>query len=176
MQKSSAQEASLILTVLLPGAAFRTAQALFRGSSTPEFNALRKPRERLAPPRPLLRFLRRSAGRDTARFLPRSRRGPAQGRTRRSLVHGPIIDSNLRRSAERKQESRSEAAARRAIGYEYPESRLYTERSTAERVNARLKDEFGGRHLRVRGHAKASCHLRFGILALTVNQLVRLAL
>ena len=93
-----------------------------------------------------------------------------------SLGHVPIIDSNPRRSAERKQESRREAAARRAIGYEYPESRRYHERSTAERVNARLKDEFGGRHLRVRGHAKASCHLMFGILALTINQLVRLAL
>ena len=93
-----------------------------------------------------------------------------------SLGHVPIIDSNPRRSAERKQESRREAAARRAIGYEYPESRRYHERSTAERVNARLKDEFGGRHLRVRGHAKAYCHLMFGILALTVDQLVRLAL
>ena len=93
-----------------------------------------------------------------------------------SLGHVPIIDSNPRRSAERKQEARREAAARRAIGYEVPESRRYNERSTAERVNARIKDEFGGRHLRVRGHAKASCHLMFGILALTVNQLVRLAL
>ena len=93
-----------------------------------------------------------------------------------SLGQVPSIDSNPRRSAERKQESRGEAAARRAIGYEYPKGRRYHERSTAERVNARLKDEFGGRHLRVRGHAKASCHLMFGILVLTVNQLVRLAL
>ena len=92
-----------------------------------------------------------------------------------SLGHVPIIDSNPRRSAERKQESRRRPPPG-AIGYEYPESRRYHERSTAERVNARLKDEFGGRHLRVRGHARASCHLMFGILALTVNQLVRLAL
>ena len=41
-------------------------------------------------------------------------------------------------------------------------------------VNGRLKDEFGGRHLRVRGHAKVSCHLMFGILALTCDQLLRL--
>ena len=93
-----------------------------------------------------------------------------------SLGHVPIIDSNPRRSAERKQASRREAAAQRAIGYDYPESWRYHERSTAERVNACLKDEFGGRHLPVRGHARASCHLMFGILALTVNQLVRLAL
>jgi Transposase DDE domain len=48
------------------------------------------------------------------------------------------------------------------------------ERSAAERVNARLKDEFGGRHVRVRGHAKVLCHLMFGVLALTVDQLMRL--
>jgi hypothetical protein len=44
----------------------------------------------------------------------------------------------------------------------------------SERVNARLKDEFGGRTLRVRG-AKIMAHLMFGILALTVDQLLRLA-
>ena len=89
-----------------------------------------------------------------------------------SLGHVPIIASNPRRSVERRQELRSEAAARRAIGYTFPEDQRYRERSTAERVNARLKDEFGGRHLRVRGHAKASCHLMFGILALTVQPVV----
>ena len=42
----------------------------------------------------------------------------------------------------------------------------------SERVNGRLKDEFGGRT--VRGHAKVLCHLMFGIVALTVDQLMRL--
>ena len=83
---------------------------------------------------------------------------------------------NPRRSVERKQESRWEAAVQRAIGYEYPESRGYHESSTAERVNARLKDESRRRHLRVRGHAKTSYHLlMFGILALTIKQLAPLA-
>jgi hypothetical protein len=50
----------------------------------------------------------------------------------------------------------------------------YRERTAAERVNARLKDEFGGRQVRVRGHAKVLCHLMFGLLALTVDQLMRL--
>ena len=50
------------------------------------------------------------------------------------------------------------------------------ERSTVERVKGRLKDEFGGRHLRVRGPGKVWCHLMFGILALTVEQLMRLTL
>ena len=50
----------------------------------------------------------------------------------------------------------------------------YRERTTVERVNARLKDEFGGRTIRVRGHAKAMCHLMFGILALAADQILRL--
>ena len=54
-----------------------------------------------------------------------------------------------------------------------PENIRYNERSTVERVNGRLKDEFGGRMVRVRGHAKVMCHLMFGILALTVDQLMR---
>ena len=66
--------------------------------------------------------------------------------------------------------------AQRRIGQVSPEARRYRERSTVERVNGRLKDEFGGRHLRVRGPGKVLCHLMFGILALTVEQLMRLTL
>lgn len=69
-----------------------------------------------------------------------------------------------------------EATARRTLGYVFPEQRRYRERSTVERVYARLKEEFGARHIRVRGHAKVFCHLMFGILALTVSQLMRLPL
>ena len=43
-----------------------------------------------------------------------------------------------------------------------------------ERVNARLKDEFGASKIRVRGAAKVMAHLMFGILALTADQLLRL--
>ena len=50
----------------------------------------------------------------------------------------------------------------------------YNERSAAERVNSRVKDDFGGRYVRVRGHAKVLCHLMFGILALAIDQLMRL--
>lgn len=45
-----------------------------------------------------------------------------------------------------------------------------------ERVNRRLKDDFGGRLGRVRGHAQVLCHLMFGIVALTVDHLMRLTL
>ena len=43
----------------------------------------------------------------------------------------------------------------------------------AERVNARLKDEFGARFLRVRGAIKVKCHLMFGVVALAVDQILR---
>jgi hypothetical protein len=49
------------------------------------------------------------------------------------------------------------------------------ERSMSERVNGRLKDEFGARHIRVRGAKKVMAHLMFGVLALTVDQLLKLA-
>ena len=46
----------------------------------------------------------------------------------------------------------------------------------SERVNARLKDEFGGSQIRVRGAAKVMAHLMFGVLALTVDQWLRMAI
>jgi hypothetical protein len=55
------------------------------------------------------------------------------------------------------------------------EAARYRERTTVERVNSRLKDEFGGRHVRVRGHAKVMAHVMFGLLVLTVDQILRLA-
>ena len=44
-----------------------------------------------------------------------------------------------------------------------------------ERVNARLKDEFGASQIRVRGAVKIMAHLMFGVIALTVDQWLRLA-
>ena len=92
------------------------------------------------------------------------------------LGHVPIIDTNPRRNAQLKADLQREALAQRSIGQMRPEALRYRERSTVERVNGRLKDEFGGRHVRVRGHGKVFCHLMFGILALTVDQLLRLTL
>lgn len=43
-----------------------------------------------------------------------------------------------------------------------------------ERVYSRLKDEFGARMVRVRGANKIMAHLMFGVLALTVDQLLKL--
>ncbi len=91
----------------------------------------------------------------------------------RQFGHVPLIDVNPRRNQELKEELKAENKRRRLAGdYQVAEQIRYHERSTVERVNARLKDEFGGRAVRVRGHAKVMCHLMFGVLALTANQLL----
>jgi hypothetical protein len=54
------------------------------------------------------------------------------------------------------------------------EAARYRERTTVERVYSRLKEEFGGESVRVRGWAKVMTHLMFGILALSVDQILRL--
>ena len=56
----------------------------------------------------------------------------------------------------------------------WAQAERYRERTMVERVNARLKDEFGGRQVRVRGAAKVMAHLMFGVLALTADQLLKL--
>ena len=92
----------------------------------------------------------------------------------RALGRVPIVPEQPRRDKKKKAQMAAEATARRAINFVAPEDIRYRQRTTAERVNARLKDEFGARFVRVRGYAKVTCHLMFGILALTVDQLMRL--
>jgi hypothetical protein len=78
----------------------------------------------------------------------------------RNLGHVPLIDHNPRRGEK--------------IEFTPSEAQRYKERTQAERTNARLKDDFGGRNLRVKGHAKVMSHLMFGLLALTADQIQRL--
>jgi len=78
----------------------------------------------------------------------------------RSLGHVPLIDHNPRRGEK--------------IEFAPCEAQRYKERTGAGRANGRLKDDFGGRHIRVRGNAKVMSHLMFGVLALTADQLLRL--
>ena len=89
----------------------------------------------------------------------------------RALGHVPLIDINPRRDKALKEELANERKRRNAVNFQTAEEQRYHERTTVERVNGRLKDEFGGRIVRVRGHAKVMCHLMFGILALTADQL-----
>lgn len=78
----------------------------------------------------------------------------------RARGHVPIIDPNPRR------------------GHTWPldpaQKARFRERSTVERVNGRLKEEFGAARVHVRGAAKVLTHLMFGILALTADQLLKL--
>jgi len=90
----------------------------------------------------------------------------------RELGHVPLIDKHPRRDKELKAEIKAENKRCRMAGYQTAKTVRYKERSTVERVNARLKDEFGGRVVRVKGAAKVMCHLMFGILALTSNQMM----
>ena len=75
------------------------------------------------------------------------------------LDHVPIIDPNRRRGERRELDP--------------AEKTRYNERTAVERVFGRLKDEFGGRMVRVRGSTKVMAHLMFGILALTADQLLK---
>lgn len=92
----------------------------------------------------------------------------------RQLGHVPLIDIHPRRDKTLKDELANESKRRKAANYQTAEEQRYNERSTVERVNGRLKDDFGARSVRVRGHAKVMCHLMFGIVGLTADQLMRL--
>ena len=92
-----------------------------------------------------------------------------------ALGHKPIIDVNPRRSADMQEALKREKTARRTLGLVFPEERRYVERTGSERVNGRLKDEFGARHVRVRGYDKVLAHLMFGMTVLAASQLIRLA-
>lgn len=91
----------------------------------------------------------------------------------RSLGHMPLIDTNPRRNRALLAERQLEHQRLQRIGFQMPEAIRYNERTSSERVNGRLKDEFGCRHVRVRGAAKVMCHCMFGVLALTADQLIR---
>ena len=90
-----------------------------------------------------------------------------------SLGHKPIIAVNPRGSVDMKEALKLEKRARRTLGLFFPEEDRYAERSTAERLNGRFKDVFGGRYVRVRGYKKVLTHVMFGITALAVSQLMR---
>jgi hypothetical protein len=88
----------------------------------------------------------------------------------RSMGHVSIVDPQ-----ERGRKSKSTLLPNTQRQFSWAEAERYKERTMIERVNGRLKDEFGGRHIYVRGAQKIFAHLMFGVLALTVDQLLRLA-
>jgi hypothetical protein len=92
----------------------------------------------------------------------------------KKLGHIPIIDRNYRRLTEERDDNLQEARRQRFIRVFDSTTIRYKARTVAERTNSRLKDEFGARHIRVRGASKVFSHLMFGVLALTADQLIRL--
>jgi hypothetical protein len=92
----------------------------------------------------------------------------------KSLAHVPLIDKNPRADKELKASLEAEAKARNTLKWQPAEEIRYNERSTAERANSRLKDEFGACMVRVRGNIKVACHLMFGVVALAADQFMKL--
>ena len=90
-----------------------------------------------------------------------------------SLGHVALIDENPR-TKERKAKKVAEKKCRRIAGHQLAQDIHYNERSIVERVNGRLKDEFNGRSVRVKGNSKVICHLMFGIIVLSIDQLLKL--
>lgn len=78
----------------------------------------------------------------------------------RNLGHVPIIDKNGR--------------GKEVIPMAPHEAERYKIRSSAERANSRLKEDFGANNVMVKGHAKVSLHLMFGVITLFADQLLRL--
>ena len=78
----------------------------------------------------------------------------------RSLGHVPIIDKNGR--------------GQEIVPLAPHEAARYKERTVAERFNGRLKEEFGGDNVMVRGAQKVGLHLMFGVIALFADQLLKL--
>ncbi|MBF0538320.1 MAG: transposase, partial [Nitrospirae bacterium] len=80
----------------------------------------------------------------------------------KTLGHVPIIDKNPRRGS--------------VLPMSPAEATRYNKRTTIERVNGRLKGEFGGKNVLVRGSKKVKMHLMLGIIVLFADQMIKLLL
>jgi hypothetical protein len=77
------------------------------------------------------------------------------------LGHVPLIDKNPR--------------GKKVMPMAPHEAIRYRERTACERFNSRIKEEFGGHQVMVRGYQKVKLHLMFGVIALFADQLLKLA-
>ncbi len=73
----------------------------------------------------------------------------------------PIIDNNPRRGGIKKEMDPAKSVR-------------YNERSSAERVNSELKDNYGVENIRVKGQQKIECHIFFAIIALAAKKIFKL--
>lgn len=95
---------------------------------------------------------------------------------------GKFIESNGRKAlihkcpktTKAKEEQELEAKAQQLLNWKPAEIERQKHRTEVERFFSNLKDNFGGRMIRVKSNVKVFCHLMFGVLALTASQLLRL--
>jgi hypothetical protein len=92
----------------------------------------------------------------------------------RQLNHVPIIRPHPRRGTKKPSQMQKVFPDKPTPQLTWAQQERFKTRTMSERVNARLKDEFGASQIRVRGAAKVMAHLMFGVLALTVDQWLRL--
>jgi hypothetical protein len=92
----------------------------------------------------------------------------------RQLNHVPIIAPHGRRGTKKSSQLPKVFPDKPTPQLTWAQQDRFKTRTMVERVNARLKDEFGASHIRVRGAAKVMTHLMFGVLALTVDQWLRM--
>jgi len=78
-----------------------------------------------------------------------------------SMDHVPLIDFNRRGPRDTRQ-------------FEPFEQQRYKNRSSVERVNSQLKDNYAGTNFRVRGPEKVKAHLSFALLCIAVEQSLKL--
>jgi hypothetical protein len=93
----------------------------------------------------------------------------------RQLNHVPIIAPHPRRGTKKPSKMQKVFPDKPTPQLTWAQQERFKTRTMSERVNARLKDEFGANQIRVRGAAKVMAHLMFGVLALTVDQWLRLS-
>lgn len=93
----------------------------------------------------------------------------------RQMNHAPIIAAHSRRGTKKASELTKVFPAEPAPELSWAERERFKERTMVERVNARLKDEFGAGRIWVRGAEKVMAHLMYGLVALGVDQWLRLA-
>lgn len=74
-----------------------------------------------------------------------------------ALNHIPIIDNNPRRGEKKE--------------FEPAKAIRYNERSTSERANSELKDNYNLENIYVKGYQKVKCHIMFAVIALTAKAL-----
>ncbi len=91
----------------------------------------------------------------------------------RQLNHVPIIAP--RRGTKKPSQMQKVFPDKPTPELTWAQQERYKMRTMSERVNARLKDEFGANQIRVRGAVKVMAHLMFGVLALTVDQWLRMS-